>query len=65
MKRARRTTTSANSALAMAIRSNNWELASLLLLDALTATARALPPGDLDDLLALISIEEDVDDARR
>ena len=55
----------ANSALALAIRRSNWELAALLLLDALTTAARTLPPGSIDDILALISDEEAADDASR
>ena len=55
----------ANGALAIAIRRNNWELAALLLLDALANAARTLPPGSIDDILALISDEEAADDASR
>lgn len=55
----------AGSALAMAIRRNNWELAALLLLDALATAARSLPPGAIDGILALISDEEAADDAAR
>ena len=63
--RTRRISTRPNSALAIAIRRDNWELAALLLLDALANTARTLPPSDLDDILALISNEEAADDAAR
>ena len=55
----------ANTALAIAIHRNNWDLAALLLLDALANAARTLPPGAIDDILALISDEEAADDASR
>ena len=63
--RRRAATAPANSALAIAIRRNNWELAALLLLDALATAARSLPPGAIDDILALISDEGAADDAAR
>ena len=51
--------------LATAIRRSEWELAALLLLDALAATARAAPPGTIDDVLAVLSDMEDGYGARR
>ncbi len=47
--------TSGHGALADAISRDDWERASLLLLLAVAAAARALPPGTIDDLLALLS----------
>ena len=44
----------ARSALAVAIERSDWELAALLLLDrARLASRAALPPGTIDDVLAL------------
>ena len=54
-----------DTALAVAIRSNQWELVALLLLNAIVDAARALPPGTIDDVLALISKTEASDDAAR
>ena len=45
--------------LATAIRRSEWELASLLLLNALVKTAHASPPGTVDDVLAMLSDMED------
>ena len=53
------------SALAAAIRRDDWELASLLLLDAIATVARTMPPGTIDELLALLSDTEDTDDDAR
>ena len=53
------------TALAQAIQRNEWELAALLLLEALTAVSRTLPPGTIDDVLALISETEASDDVAR
>jgi hypothetical protein len=53
------------SALAAAIRRDDWELAALLLLDAIAAVARTMPPGTVDDVLALLSDTEDADDPAR
>ena len=47
-----------SGALAGAIARDDWERASLMLLLAVAAAARALPPGTIDDLLALISIDD-------
>ena len=44
--------------LAGAIARDDWERASLMLLLAVAAAARALPPGTIDDLLALISSDD-------
>ena len=54
-----------DSALAVAISRNQWELVSLLLLDALTTMVRAMPRGTIDDVLALLSDPEDADDTAR
>lgn len=54
-----------DTALAVAIRRNQWELVVLLLLNAIVDTARAMPPGTIDDVLALISETEASDDAAR
>lgn len=54
-----------DTALAAAIRRNEWELAALLLLNAVAEIARAMPPGTIDDVLALISDREASDDAAR
>ena len=55
-------------ALALAIERDDWERASLLILLAFSRTVRRMPPGTIDDLLALLSIEdagrEDARDAR-
>ena len=53
------------AALATAIQCSDWELAALLLLDALAAVSRTLPPGTIDDVLALISKTEEADGAGR
>ena len=53
------------SAIEQAIRRNEWERIALALLIALAAAARNAPPGTIDDLLALLSIEEAADDAPR
>ena len=50
-------------ALAVAIRRNELELAALLLLEALASVTRSLPPGTIEDVLALISDTEAGDDA--
>ncbi len=53
-------------ALAAAIRRNEWELASLLLLEALATLSRTLPPGTIDDVLALVAgMEDDADGLAR
>jgi hypothetical protein len=44
-------------ALALAIRRDDWELAALLLLHGIVTAARALPPGAIDDVLALLDAE--------
>lgn len=50
-------------ALAAAIQRDDWELAAVLLLEALSSVTRSLPPGTIDDVLALISDTEARDDA--
>ena len=45
--------------LATAIRRNEWELAALLLLNALATAVRAAPPGTIDDVLAVLSDMEE------
>lgn len=45
------------SALALAIERDDWERASLLVLLAFSATVRRMPPGTIDDLLALLSTD--------
>jgi len=45
-------------ALAIAIERNDWERAALLLMLGVSAVARTLPAGDIDDLLALLDREE-------
>lgn len=45
------------SALALAIRRDDWELAALLLLHGIVSAARTLPPGTIDDVLALLDAE--------
>ena len=47
-----------SGALAGAIARDDWERASLMLLLAVAAAARALPPGTIDDLLALLSSDD-------
>ncbi len=51
------------SALALAIERSDWERASLLILIAVARVARSAPPGTIDDLLALMSLEEEAGDA--
>lgn len=61
MKRHRRTPPQvrrSGPALVMALDRDEWELAALLLLEALANVTRTLPPGTIDDLLALISDAE-------
>jgi hypothetical protein len=48
--------------LAASIRRNEWERVALLLLIALTEASRALPAGDVDDVLALLAGEAALDD---
>lgn len=45
------------SALALAIRRDDWELAALLLLHGIVSAAQKLPPGTIDDVLALLDAE--------
>ena len=52
-------------ALTAAIQRDDWELAALLLLDAFARVLQTLPPGTVDDVLALISEMEAADDAGR
>ena len=54
-----------DTALAIAISRNQWELVALLLLDALATTARTMPRGTIDDVLALLSQSEGADDGAR
>ncbi len=61
----RRHRPSRDTALAIAISRNQWELVALLLLDALATTARTMPRGDIDDVLALLSQPEGADDGAR
>jgi hypothetical protein len=51
--------------LAAAIRRKEWERAALLLLIGLLEAARDVPPGTIDDVLAMLSREEGGGDARR
>ena len=51
--------------LAAAIRRNEWERVALLLLLGMAEAARKAPPGTIDDVLAMLSLEEDGDDAQR
>jgi hypothetical protein len=44
-------------ALAAAIERREWERVSLYLLLGVTAAVRAAPPGQIDDLIALLSGE--------
>ena len=53
------------AALATAIQHSEWEFAALLLLEALAAVSRTVPPGTIDDVLALISETEGADGAAR
>jgi hypothetical protein len=48
--------------LSVAIRRSDWERASLLLLIGVAETARRLPPGTIDDLLALLDARGGCDD---
>lgn len=45
-------------ALAVAIDRGDWERAALLLLAGVSAAARRVPAGTVDDVLALLSEEE-------
>jgi hypothetical protein len=63
-RRVQRRVPRGDSALAIAIERSQWELAALLLLDALASTARRLPPATIDDVLALLSRSEEADDGR-
>lgn len=45
------------TALALAIRRDDWELAALLLLHGIVSAAQQLPPGTIDDVLALLDAE--------
>jgi hypothetical protein len=45
--------------LAAAIRRKEWERAALLLLIGLLEAARNAPSGTIDDVLAMLSLEED------
>ncbi|MBI5288562.1 MAG: hypothetical protein HY873_06275 [Chloroflexi bacterium] len=45
-------------ALAAAIEHDDWERAALLLLLGVSAVARSLPEGQIDDVLALLDGEE-------
>ena len=54
-----------SGALAGAIARDDWERASLMLLLAVAAAARALPPGTIDDLLALLSSDDAPADGAR
>lgn len=51
--------TARNTALARQIRRRDWERVALLLLLAMAEAARRLPPGDIDDLIALLAPEEE------
>ena len=53
------------SALARRDRARRLGLAALLLLDAIATVARTMPPGTIDELLALLSDTEDTDDDAR
>lgn len=56
LRRARR-----DSALALAIRRDDWELVALLLLHGIASAAREVPPDTIDDVLALLDAEESRD----
>ncbi|HYM15764.1 MAG TPA: hypothetical protein VEZ14_09400 [Dehalococcoidia bacterium] len=45
-------------ALAVKIRRGEWQVVALALLLGLAEAARTAPPGTIDDVLALLSIEE-------
>ena len=45
--------------LTLAIRRGEWELVALALLLSLSDAARRLPPGTIDDVIALLSDEEE------
>jgi hypothetical protein len=47
------------TALELQIRRREWERVALLLLLAMSITARRFPPGDIDDVIALLSDEEE------
>ncbi|MBI5285095.1 MAG: hypothetical protein HY874_08390 [Chloroflexi bacterium] len=51
--------------IAASIRRNEWERVALLLLIGVAAAARKAPPGTIDDVLALLSAEEDGDAATK
>ena len=51
--------------LAAAMRRNEWERVALLLLLGVAEAARKAPPGTIDDVLAMLSAEEDGDAATR
>ena len=46
--------------LAAAIRREEWDRVAALLLLAMTDVVREMPRGDIDDVLALLSSEDDV-----
>ena len=51
--------------IAASVRRNEWERVALLLLIGVAAAARKAPPGTIDDVLALLSAEEDGDAATK
>jgi len=51
--------TARNTALARQIRRRDWERVALLLLLAMAEAAQRLPPGDIDDVLALLAEEKE------
>jgi hypothetical protein len=47
------------AALARKIEERDWEFVATALLLAMQSAARRLPPGTIDDVLALISLERE------
>lgn len=52
------------TAMSRAVRNREWERLSLYLLIAVARTARAMPPGTVDDVLALLDSPEASDAPR-
>jgi hypothetical protein len=63
MTPSRRTSRAQPGAVAIAIKRGDWERASLLLLIGIALAARRLPPGTIDDVLAIITREAPDDGA--
>ena len=53
-----------DDALTLALRRDDWERASLLVLIAVATAIRNAPPSTIDDVLALLSADPDADGAQ-